>query len=62
MDQGGLTISGGTSSGSFTGDAGTTLSFGGQTFTPTSSIAGDTVSFSGGDTIAGSYNSPDRHP
>ena len=49
-------LGGGTSSGSFTGDAGTTLSFSGQTFTPTSSIAGDTVSFSGGDTIAGSYS------
>ena len=56
VDQGGLSLTGGASSGSYTGAAGTTLSFGGQTFAPTSSIAGDTISFSGGDAIAGSYS------
>ncbi len=56
VDNGGLDLSGGTSSGSFTGNAGTSLSFSGQSFTTTSSITGDTVSFSDGDTVAGSYS------
>ncbi len=62
VDNGGLDLSGGTSSGSFTGNAGTSLSFSGQSFTTTSSITGDTVSFSDGDTVAGSCGSPRPPP
>jgi hypothetical protein len=58
VQSGNISFGGGTSSGSFTGDPGTTLVFAGAatTFTSTASISGDTVDFNTVSTVACPYH------